>query len=856
MLNDAQMKEAWEALKDTPLIKAWTEFKTDYLPQLERVEQRPGALVAAEGDPVNALTIVGAGTLRGSLRRGPGDRPWLEWELRPGDCFGQATLYQNQPQFEVRAVTAAVLYRLRPFDLRRAIERNEKLQEFLLHQDRAGRLRRLPLLRTLDDGIILRIAGLVREVEVAANSEVGLTTEPGLFVIESGQVTVEGPAAMGRVGWRLTAGNFFVAAGGGEGRFGQNCVANRAVAHYKSRLFFFPAFLFNALANEFPDVRDLVRQPLDIASYLDSVEVLRNLTVRERHHLAQFCGWMFVPAGQNITTQGQPGYGLVMLRQGMAVILAVDDRGRPRPRNTLRAPAAYGETSLVEGREHDATVRSVPSAGTGDHPQLPGADILVLDRRDLNVAYEEDPQRFAAYGALLRRPIATKQARREFEWLQEGETVEWKDRSHWLWLVRPLASLFLAFLLLLLLVWVVPSDMRGEVAVALTIAFAFLFLPAALFITINYFDDYYVVTSRRVTRRDRLLLFYEGRVEIPLEMIQDATYDADFWGRLFDYGDVNIRSAARVGSVKFEHVPHPDRVRALIQRERAEATAGVRGQQQEELRKAVMTGLRLALPIPVVGRALGEAEATPARRSWFDRFRRRRRPRSGKLPALKGTLPGPFVRFANRLPESWRRLLIGEPAQVIELKEGEYLWRKHPIQLIIQAGRPLVMLLLWVAIGATLFRAEFGANWVALHLPWWVVFFFFVGWVSWEVADYRNDLYVLRDDRIIDIEATPFWLAIKRREAPLDRVQNVQARQEGFWKNLLNYGDVEILTAATDEGLSFSNIANPTFVQATIFQKLDAFRSRQAERQIRERQREIVEGLSVYHELHNGLERP
>jgi len=126
---------------------------------------------------------------------------------------------------------------------------------------------------------------------------------------------------------------------------------------------------------------------------------------------------------------------------------------------------------------------------------------------------------------------------------------------------------------------------------------------------------------------------------------------------------------------------------------------------------------------------------------------------------------------------------------------------------------------------------------------------FFIAWVVWEYADYRNDLYILREDRIIDIEATPLWLSIKRREGNLNRFQNVFARQEGIWQNLLNYGDVEIQTAAIDEGFNFLKVANPQLVQATIFQKLDALRNRQVESLIRERQREIIEGLNVYHEL-------
>ncbi len=164
--------------------------------------------------------------------------------------------------------------------------------------------------------------------------------------------------------------------------------------------------------------------------------------------------------------------------------------------------------------------------------------------------------------------------------------------------------------------------------------------------------------------------------------------------------------------------------------------------------------------------------------------------------------------------------------------------------------------MIWLVFGYVLFRTELGANQVALHLPWWFMLIFFLGWIGWEVADYGNDLYILTNDRIIDIEATPLWLSIQRRESPLDRVQNVKAKQQGIWQNLLGYGDVEIQTAALDTGLTFNKVANPQLIQALIFQKLDAYKARQAERQIRERQREIVEGISIYHELHDEERNP
>ena len=107
----------------------------------------------------------------------------------------------------------------------------------------------------------------------------------------------------------------------------------------------------------------------------------------------------------------------------------------------------------------------------------------------------------------------------------------------------------------------------------------------------------------------------------------------------------------------------------------------------------------------------------------------------------------------------------------------------------------------------------------------------------------------MTDDRLIDIEAKPLALSYQRREGSLDRVQTASAEQKGFWANVLDYGNVLILTAAADPGFTFSMVGHPKRVQAIIFQKLDAFRQRQEEERTREGQRQVIEGLQAYHEL-------
>jgi CRP-like cAMP-binding protein/membrane protein YdbS with pleckstrin-like domain len=850
MLTDAECQQTWDELKDTALVKAWPDFQHGFLPRLVRVAKAPGEWVFREGDRPSDFYIVGSGSLQETVSRE--GRPWLRRSLGLGGFTGQQALYFNQSQSEVRATSPSILYRMQPSDLRMAMERSTTLHEMLLREETTSRLRRQPLLRSLTDDEIRAVAWWYEEQELAEGAPVPLADKPGLWIIDWGQIEVTGSAALGRAVRRLSTGCFFFSPGR-EGRAGATLVAATATARLKTHLYQLPAGSIDAMVAVLPDMARLLRKPPDLAQSFGSVTWLNDLTDEQRQHLAEFSGWFFVPSGQNITTQGQPGYGLVMIRDGAALVTSLDDRGRSRPRNYLHAPASYGETSLLQGKEHDATARAVRSPAASDGSTLEGTDIVILDRRDLQIAFSDRPELWGPDASLVTRFKQIKEQTRPYDWMQEGERLHWRGRSHWLWLLMPELSVLSVLLVLVSLTLITMGsspELGATVGLFTLLITCLILIPVAVLIAYNYLDDYYAVTNRRVTRRDHLILVFESRIESPLEMVQDVTFDAGFWGRLLDYGDVTIRSAAKIGAIRFQRVPEPDKVRQIIREEKAEASAGARGQQHERLRRDVMAGLHLALAIPEPGRALGDKAQPPARRSW--RARLRPSPHPAVVPGGRtGTSPL-LTHLAAKFPERWRKVLIGNAPQEIQIKAGEFLWRKHPIQLAFQAGPPLVIALLWSAIGLLIFTTDLsglGINPAAVDLPWGLVSAVLLGWIWWEYEDYRNDIYIVTDDRIIDIEATPLWLSMKRREGGLDRVQNVGITQKGLIQNILNYGNVEIQTAATDEGYNFLLVSNPKLVQAIIFQKLDAFKGRQAERQMRDRQREMIEGLDVYHEL-------
>ena len=235
-------------------------------------------------------------------------------------------------------------------------------------------------------------------------------------------------------------------------------------------------------------------------------------------------------------------------------------------------------------------------------------------------------------------------------------------------------------------------------------------------------------------------------------------------------------------------------------------------------------------------------------------LRPERRARQVVLPSRRRWPPAWFIALANKLPKGARDILVGQPPPEAKPLTGSIQWRKHWLDFLRRAGLPLLVVLLLLLM--IVLTAALGPD---LRYPLWAgeLFLLVVALLAslYYVTDYRNDLYIVTDEKLMDIEAKPLGLSFKQRDAGLDRVQTVSIEQKGFWAWLFNYGDVLIRTAAADEGLTFSMVRNPKRVQKTISQKLDAFKRRQEEKTLAANQRLIIEGLEVYQEVQEQLRR-
>ncbi len=858
MLDPAEQQAFWEVFKKSPLFADWKGAEAGLSTQFYKVLKQAGEIVFRADERADFLYLVGSGAVLETLKHD--GVVWMQREYRTGEYFGQHALFHETHISDAVARVPTLLYAIPAGVLRSAMERNPDLFETLLHEKRASRLRSIPLLRELSDGELMRLTLVVQEIECKEGEELPLARRPGLYIVDYGQIRVTGSASFDRNDWRLTAGNFFLTEGV---LYGTRCIATSARAHLPSRLFYLPGEYSDRMIPAFPDVGRLVAAPLDIARELAAVPLFERLSQEQRLHLAQFVGWGFVPEQQNITTQGGVGHSFVILREGAAIATSIDEQGRPRPKSRFDAGQSYGETSLLQGRPRDATVRAVSARSRDGRTLLRGADVLTLDRRDLQYAFQERKALWPPDTELVKRFEATKETVRRYAWQGEGETITWEGRRHPLFLILAELELALVGVLLFFVTGLLFGENFGAMLISGIIILAGLLLVGG-YIGYDFFDDYYVVTSQRVARRDRIvLLFTETLLEAPIETVQDVNIRQNFWGRFFDYGDLIIRTAAKTGGLEFPLVPNPEQVKRYVLEGKAASASTMRGLQQETFRRNLMAGLRLVLLIPERQRALGDVQfMTPQQKSlaWLRRLLSRRRgPAVQRLPARENTLPVRMLLAISRpLPTRLRRALAGAISTSAPRAEpGQNVWRKHPLNLIMRSWIPLVgMALTILSLFALPALAELlGLSFIGLLLPWAVLALFFAGWLWWRVEDYLNDLYIVTDEKIIDIEMKPLGLDYNRREGSLERVQTVNTVQSGILARLFNYGNVIIRTAAEGEAFDFIMVPNPRHVQQVIFQKMENLRKRQEEKRAAERNREIIDSLKVYDELRAARER-
>src|SRR5690606_31782248 len=116
----------------------------------------------------------------------------------------------------------------------------------------------------------------------------------------------------------------------------------------------------------------------------------------------------------------------------------------------------------------------------------------------------------------------------------------------------------------------------------------------AIWLIIDWSNDYYIVTNQRVIWLEKVLFLYDSRQEAPLGTLLSVGIETDFLGRQLNYGHVNVRTF--VGNIKFEYVNHPEQAADMV-REYWERTKTKGTQSQKD---AMKNAIRAKIGLPVI----------------------------------------------------------------------------------------------------------------------------------------------------------------------------------------------------------------------------------------------------------------
>jgi len=398
----------------------------------------------------------------------------------------------------------------------------------------------------------------------------------------------------------------------------------------------------------------------------------------------------------------------------------------------------------------------------------------------------------------------------------DDERVIIYERRYWFTIIKWIRLPLLFLLISLLIAWVVTALLEPLSDFRRAFYWLVILAPALTWLgwqVLDWENDRYIVTDKRVIHIEKLYLTREKRDEAPLAMIQDVFVEMKgLITNLLYFGDVVIQTAGTLGTIRFRGIRKPRKAQAqilaLVSRAKAAMSAGEESQATQDVREMVGWPKPEPQPLPPTAEELRWESERPRR---------------------------------AQISEAIKMMLF--PKQVFG--ENPIIWHKHWWALLKEIISPLlalvILIILWSAASLLFdfslwFDVPLGISLTAISVR-----------ITWLVIDWRNDLYVITDDRVIDIEKVPL-LYEHRREAGLDKIQDVRYLQEGFIALRLDFGNVRLETAGGIGEFTFDSVPHPREVQIEIFNRLEQFH-RKAEREARRRrQEELLDLLARYHQ--------
>ncbi|RUA16616.1 MAG: hypothetical protein DSY55_03755 [Clostridia bacterium] len=569
-----------------------------------------------------------------------------------------------------------------------------------------------------------------------------------------------------------------------------------------------------AIVDRYPDHK-WIHDAIDVEVFLSRAPLFRLLTEEKIKRLAGYTMRIhFHQSGRTVSDVGKPDNYYHILVAGKAQQRAVNELGAPLAPEIVSSGFCFGERSLLQGAPAEIRVETITPTNW-----------LQIHRLDFEAFKQDNPDAKLNQHDELKSQI--QQSTWKSAWQRPGEAILFRKRRHIIVLLHKLLGALVLFALYLAFLFLLSKAYISIAPVIELVPILFIFLPIFGWITADYLNDYFIVTTSRIMHEEKVPVVYERRKSAPIDKIQNYRVERNLFAKVLGYGHLVISTAAEVGQIKFDYLSHPDIVLdAISDASKRMKSIAVAEEPEERILRRLRASLSAGFKEALDERALvqsppSEMVSASTKRNWHSR-----------LLLFLGRLGGyKKMQSDNRL-----------------------VWRKHWFGLLLSSVFPFsitIGLLMLLSLFLSRFLSQttpspFEKVWILLLLLFLVLSF---GWLWWRWTDWMNDYYIVTDQYIERISQKPLWFDEDRMKINLDRVENVEYRLPGFIAKTLHFGNVIIQTAATQGEIDFNYVPNPASVHADIFERIEAKKERAMTERSKQRDQDFVKWLAAYHKL-------
>jgi len=403
-----------------------------------------------------------------------------------------------------------------------------------------------------------------------------------------------------------------------------------------------------------------------------------------------------------------------------------------------------------------------------------------------------------------------------FSWLGENEYMHVISRKHPALLLGAISLPILFFIVVMLIAALLstlwsPTSIGGVVMLAIGFVISAVWLGWNIF---NWSNDYYILTNQRMVWIEKVAGVYDSRQEAPLSSLMSVGVSKSRLGNLIGYSDVTVRTF--VGPISFKKVAYAPQIAGMIEAYWQRSKVSELADDAEEMRKALKRKL------------FGE-DAIPFEEALTEPMHPGARQPAGEA----------------RETTFWEWLF----ADFLKLRfetGGVVTYRKHWLILIKHTFIPLILLISGIVFGSAILANAIKLTdrtpLLILTLIYLVVIF---GWLMYNYVDWRNDIYQLSDDQVIDLERKPLGKE-NRRSAPLESILSIEYERKGILAMLFNFGTVYITVGNTK--LSFDFVYHPSDVQQDIFARMGSHMEEKRKIAVAQERERVSGWFKVYHD--------